>query len=190
MDDTKTQDSRKTVVAFVAGLLIGGLLMWMFSGAPKTSSPSKIANEAKTSATSEQYTGATATEKTGTISVVENTGTTTVPTQSDFTFTVANQPTGMTVSLGNNVKYPMKEGWIAIQDEMNGKLGNALGAARYDTGVGLTPNSIELLRSTEVGKTYHVVYYTESGDKIFNRADDMPLTATGGGIVETTFVAQ
>lgn len=184
MDDNKKQESKKTVVAFVAGLLIGGLLVWTFAASPENSELDKVSDDNKTDTALEKKVDATPIGKT------DSTKTTKEPVQGNFTFTVLDQLKGMTVLLGDNVQYPTKEGWIAVQDDMNGKLGNVLGASRYNTEVGLTPDSVELLRSMEAGKTYHVVYYTESGDRIFNRKDDVPLTATGGGIVETTFVAK
>lgn len=190
MNDNKTQESKKTVVAFVAGLIIGGLLVWMFSGAPKESTTDNALTDNKSNVSLDkqtdgaQVTGGNNKDQTATAS------TTAVPDKGNFTFLVANQPAGAVVLLGKDMKYPTKEGWIAVQDEMNGKLGNVLGASRYDTEVGLTPHSVELLRSTKTGKTYHVVYYTESGDRIFSRVDDAPMKATGGGIIETTFVAE
>ena len=35
MAEQLKEESQKTVVSFVVGLLIGGLLVWAFSGAPK-----------------------------------------------------------------------------------------------------------------------------------------------------------
>ena len=36
MSEQEKQESQKTIVAFAAGLLIGGLLVWVFAGSPKT----------------------------------------------------------------------------------------------------------------------------------------------------------
>ncbi len=35
MTDVETQASQRTVIAFISGLLIGGLLVWVFSGNPE-----------------------------------------------------------------------------------------------------------------------------------------------------------
>jgi hypothetical protein len=34
------------------------------------------------------------------------------------------------------------------------------------------------------------VYYTESGDRMFDRKEDKPMTADGGSLIEATFVAE
>jgi hypothetical protein len=183
MDDIKTQESKKTVVAFVAGLIIGGLLVWTFSGAPEAGAPGKTSDD-ETTTTSQKYTDETVADKTEDTTMLKE------PTTNNFTFTVADQPAGMFVELGDNVKYPTKEGWIAVHEDVNEEIGSVLGAARYDTVVGLMPDQIELLRNTEAGKKYHVVYYIESGDRKFDRHEDTPITAESGGLVETTFVAE
>lgn len=188
MDDNKAQESKKTVVAFVAGLLIGGLLVWVFSGSSGSSTSDALSNKNKTIDDAiEEGLGEAAKDK-------EKTGTTTAPTtkssSKDFSFKVADQPKGSIVLLGEGVKYPTEEGWIAVHEEVGGELGNVLGASRYHTGVGLEPTTIDLLRNTEAGKTYHVVYYTESGDRMFDRREDTPMTKEGGGLLEATFVAK
>ena len=38
MDESNKQEGQKTVVSFIAGLLIGGLLVWVFSDAPDSQS--------------------------------------------------------------------------------------------------------------------------------------------------------
>lgn len=187
MDDNKTQDSKKTVVAFVAGLLIGGLLVWIFSASPEAAAPERVFDEDDKNATfvgdrnndsneRKEESGGVAT------TVKESSG-------DHFTFTVTNQPAGSVVSLGQ-AQYPTVEGWIVVHEDVDGELGSALGAARYDTGVGLTPIEVELLRGTESGKTYRVVYYTESGDKMFDLKVDTPMAKDGGGLIEATFVAE
>ncbi len=184
MDDNKTQESKKTVVAFIVGLIIGGLLVWTFSASPEGA---EVDERPNTTATSTQVGDRTADTKKDDSPV---TITKKEPVAGNFTFTVANQSQGNTVSLGEGVKYPSDQGWIVVHEEVNGQLGSALGAARYETGVGLLPKQVELLRSTEAGKTYRVVYYTESGDRKFDRKEDVPMTAQGGGLVATTFKAE
>lgn len=184
MDD-KTQDSKKTVVAFIAGLIIGGLLVWLFSGSSDGTSSEKTASGKKDVASALE-------EKLGdTIEEMGGAGTTTEKNApSDEAFSVADQSAGMTVSLGVSLQYPRKEGWIVVHEDVGGELGSALGAARYNTEVELTPASVELLRETEVGKTYHVVYYTEDGDRMFDLKLDTPILKDGGGLLEATFVAK
>ncbi len=186
MDD-KTQASKKTVVAFVAGLLIGGFLVWLFSGTPNTPAPSKTTNRIDTGTTQKgSDTGMDKTETTNT----ETSASKTESVASDFTFSVINQSAGMNVSLGDNVSYPSAQGWIAVHEDVDGKPGSAIGAARYETTVGLKPTQVELMRKTVAGKTYRVIFYNESGDHVFDRKTDTPMTNKSGGLVETTFVAQ
>lgn len=184
MDNNKTQESKKTVVAFVAGLLIGGLLVWVFSAGQESSTADKVSkSETKTAASSEAPATTTA-QKTEDVKVVKEAD------QGAFTFNVANQPAGAIVTLGSDVKYPTKEGWIVVHEDAGGELGRALGASRYNTEVGLTPDSIDLLRNTEKGKTYHVVYYTEDGDRMFDLKMDTPMQKDGGGLIKAMFVAE
>jgi hypothetical protein len=185
MDDAKRQESKKTVVAFVIGLLIGGLLVWLFSGSLGSSKKETALNESGSiDAAIEQGLNEVSRDE-----EASSTGAKTATDKHDFSFSINDQPAGMTVSLGN-VKYPTDEGWIAVHEEIGGELGNVLGASRYDTNVGLLPKTVELLRSTIKGKTYHVVYYSESGDRMFDRKEDKPLTKEGGGLIEATFVAK
>ena len=42
----ETQDGQKTLVAFIVGLLIGGMLVWAFSGPTATAPVAEVENEA------------------------------------------------------------------------------------------------------------------------------------------------
>lgn len=185
MDD-RTQESKKTVVAFVVGLLIGGLLVWIFAGSTE-SSTSEDASTRKDDTAEEKIDGKKESEKktnTGTTTGTSTTGT----KPGTGSFTVASQPAGMKVSLGD-VQYPSEEGWVVVHDDVGGEFGWALGAARYHTGVGLLPKEVELLRATEKGKTYRVVFYTENGDRMFDLKEDVPMKRDEK-LLEAMFVAQ
>ncbi len=192
MDEQK-QDSRKTVVAFVAGLLIGGLLVWLFSGSPEAEAPERISNDTTAAVREAIDLGG---EEVGQMTDKPENDTAalapqTTPANPDgFTFSVANQSAGAAVSLGESIQYPSAEGWIAVHEEVGGELGNVLGAARFDTALGLMPKSVELLRATEAGKTYRVVYYNESGDRAFSKREDTPLTRADGSLIEASFTAE
>ncbi len=171
MTDVEKQESQKTVVAFITGLLIGGLLVWVFSSTPEqASAPTEDATP------SEEVAELNTTKETAsTISKTE--------TLSDGSITVSNQKAGKTVTLGG-VKTPTKNGWIVVRDYMDGTPGNILGAARYSADEGLMPASVELIRETTVGSSYQVVFFTNEGDLGFKIGEDVAI-ATGA----TTFTA-
>lgn len=68
--------------------------------------------------------------------------------------------------------------WVTVREDMNGVVGNILGAARVDAGAS-NNIVIELLRPTEVGKTYRVVLFRDDGDRQFNHETDSPITYNG-----------
>jgi len=159
------QDRQKTVVAFVAGLLVGGLLVWVFSStgskAPVSDQASNNSNDVAVNDTSANGSNDTTTTANTSEKIILSAG----------SFTVADQAAGMSVALGK-ISFPSANGWVVVRDYENGVGGNILGAARYEAGVGLSPESVELLRKTETGKSYQVVFFNENGDKIFDKATD------------------
>ncbi len=181
MEADQQQGSQKTVVAFISGLVIGALLMWVFGSQPKKDMKQDVKND-------------DAQEQTAT----ENTPTEQVPageqgsaevsvsnpsvTAGVGSVAVANQKAGSKVELGE-IKYPSEAGWLAVHALENGTMGGVLGASRYNTIEGLTPTSIELLAPTVAGAEYWVVFhednkdgkYTSAGDKVMNGADGKPL---------------
>lgn len=186
------EKNQKTVVAFIAGLLIGGLLVWVFGAAPESTTTDmdddvtsgtqtetgNTNTEAGTSAQSRETSSSDSTSETPKI-VVSGKG----------SISVSDQAAGTVVEIGD-IEYPTTDGWIVIHDDVAGELGNALGASRYSTEVGLLPATVELLRSTEAGISYHAVLYSENGDRVFDLDDDQPLTTTSGGMIEALFTAQ
>lgn len=199
MDEQKKQESQKTVVAFVAGLLIGGLLVWVFSASPETAAPTDqfetdgLTEDVSTDETEVDTTPAAPQNNTNGATVDTGIGDTSAPEApvvDGFSFTVENQAAGSAVELGAAPQYPTQAGWVAVHEDADGELGNALGAARYNTAGGLTPERVSLLRSTEAGATYHVVWYVDDGDRIFNLERDTLVTTSAGTAVRATFVAQ
>ncbi len=148
MADVETQDSQKTLVAFVVGLLIGGMLVWAFSG-PST----EVKKDDKKS--------------------VEVTASTTVETADssapagmqtgDANIKIADQAAGMSVKI-DSATYPVEEGWIAVRDYQNDTEGYVLGAVRFSKRDGLNPTEIELTRGTVAGQKYAISLYEETGD--------------------------
>ncbi len=159
MTNVETQTSQRTVVAFISGLLIGGLLVWIFSATPdekkqnedvtKTDSAEKASTDSETAPKGEENTAA---------SVGTN--------NSSRELSVADQKAGTMVTLGK-VAYPNEGGWVVVRDAQG-----VLGAARFDVAAGLQPTTVELLRPTFAGNTYEVVFYTNEGTVGFNLAED------------------
>lgn len=196
MDDDKKQESQKTVVAFVAGLLIGGLLVWVFSPAPEEapalgendSAEEEMMDTDEESEMPETPRATTTDDEEEAPVVSSETPAVPVEVGEDYTVAIANQAAGDAVLLGE-IAFPVVEGWVAVHETTAGDLGNALGAARFNTAAGLIPTSIPLLRSTVVDGTYAVVFYTDNGDRIFDLRTDARLV-NAQGVVSATFVAQ
>ncbi len=172
------QEGQKTVVSFIVGLLIGGLLVWAFSG------PAADAPEAKKEDSKEQKADEkkdVKVEKTDVKS--EGTKTEEVKTEAkvesklsvgDGKIVVINQAPSKSIKL-DSATYPVKEGWIGVRDYQEGNLGGILGVVRFSEEQGLVPSDIILQRSTEAGKEYAVMIFEENGDRKFNSAEDKQL---------------
>ena len=176
MSEQEKQGSQKTVVAFTAGLLIGGLLVWVFTASPEEAIAPSDTNEA-----SVQGVGDIASDDGNNAAADDTTPEMLV---GDGSIDVRNQPSGTTVVLGG-ATFPNDEGWIGVRDFVGGQLTGLLGVVRFSKTQKLVPEEIVLQRPTVAGETYAVVFYTENGDKIFNLADDVQVEG-----VLVTFVAQ
>ena len=167
MAEQVKEDNQKTIVSFIVGLLIGGLLVWAFSGDADNKPTDKIKEDTKEQ--TKDDTKPTETKATET--------TTTAPTAAtlpvgDAAVSVGSEiAAGMTVAI-DSATFPTKEGWVGVRDFSDGKLGGILGVARFSAEQGLVPKEIYLLRSTVAGKQYAIVFYSESGDRKFNLAED------------------
>ncbi len=179
MSEQEKQEGQKTVVAFVSGLLIGGLLVWAFGGSPK---------EENKEAVDEENTAAEVTEtSTETLEITTNESNTPAAPEmvvGEGMLNVADQPAGSSVAL-EAATYPTEEGWIAVRVYTDEQMGSILGAARYSKEQGLIPTSVELLAPTVAGRDYAVVFFSEDGNRTFNLDGDAQLE-TG----MTTFTAQ
>ena len=184
MTEQDKQDGQKTVVAFIAGLLIGGLLVWVFdsNGEPVTDQDTQepVTEEP---VTNEQPTTNDSTDNTTNQNTNEEPEAPTMQTGAGR-IDVSDQPAGTVVAISGAV-YPNDEGWMGVRDFDNGQLTGLLGVARFSKEQGLIPTQIELLRATKPGKQYAVVFYSESGDRKFNLANDVQLED-----VVATFTAQ
>ena len=170
-EQQEKQENQKTLVAFVAGLLIGGLLVWVFGGTPETTKPTEEVTQ-----TDEESTQKDDSEVEMSSNDTDTAPEVVVPvlTTGDGDVEVNNQSAGMTVTLESAV-FPSDEGWIAVRSYPNGQLGSILGAARYSKEQGLVPEEISLLAPTIAGRDYAVVFFTEDGDRVFNLATDVQI---------------
>ena len=170
-DAEQQQDSSKTLVSFVVGLLIGGMLVWAFSG-PDADAPQTITNDdqIETAAETEDEPAAGTDEETSEAETVE------APALvvGDGSVEVNNQPAGMAVSL-ERATYPIEEGWIGVRDYNNGQLSFIKGVVRFSAAAGLVPQDIVLQVPTQPGQEYAVVMFSEDGDNIFNPAGDVQI---------------
>ncbi len=171
MAEVATQDSQKTLVAFVVGLLIGGMLVWAFSG------PSD-----KKEATDEMET-----EKTETVDATtdeKNEDGTPKLSVGEGNIVVKDQPASKAIVM-ENATYPVSEGWVGVREYTDDKLGYILGVNRFSESQGLIPENIELVVATTPGKKYAIVVYKEDGDFDFNLAGDVQIDQ-----IFSTFTAQ
>jgi hypothetical protein len=181
------QEGQKTVVSFIVGLLIGGLLVWAFSGpaedAPKKDTVNKATEEKVESESEETMIEGTTVIEEGKAEVVVEPVKATLPV-GDGKISVANQPASVSVKL-DGATYPVSEGWVGVRDYQNGQLGTLLGVVRFSEEQGLVPSAIVLQRSTKAGNDYAIVVYKENGDRQFNLAEDVQVET-----VFSTFTAQ
>ncbi len=181
MSDVEKQEGQKTVVAFIAGLLIGGLLVWVFSSSEPAVAPYNEAGE--TTSEAAETTGATTNTRgetnTNTDSPVAEIEIAELPV-GDGAIAVSDQAAGSLVKV-DSASFPLTDGWIAIRDYNDGAVGGILGAARFSQSQGLVPTEVELLRATEAGMTYAAVFFTEdgsvngSGSLYFDPANDQQI---------------
>lgn len=185
------QEGQKTVVSFIVGLLIGGLLVWAFSG-PSVDAPEDKKDADKEEAKDKNDDGDEKATNTAEVKTEENkannvetkTGTVSNTLQvGDGKVVVNDQPVSTKIKL-DSATYPVKEGWIGVRDYQDGKLGGILGVVRFSEEQGLVPTDIILQRPTVAGKEYAVVIYEENGDRKFNVAEDKQIDK-----VFTTFTA-
>lgn len=184
MADQEKQDNQKTIVAFAAGLLIGGLLVWVFGGATPTTNNVQDENstttEEVTDESTEETTPADVDQETN-----ENTSSAPVMQTGTGAVELGAFAAGTSVPLAS-ATFPTDEGWVGVRDFNDGQLGGILGVARFSKEQGLIPQEIVLQRATREGNTYAIVFFSENGDRIFNLANDVQQE----GIVETFTVSK
>lgn len=170
-----TEENKKTIIAFIAGLLVGGLLVFIFAEpAGKTVEDNDV--DVDTVTANEEDEG----EADLSAEPEETSEETSSDTDSDGEVSVADQEAGDIVRFSAS-GYPENVGWIGVRDYVDGRLSGLLGVVRWDLGAGLRPSEVKLLRPTEAGKTYAIVFYKENGDRVFSLATDAQMS----GVMET-----
>lgn len=171
------QNDKKTVVAFIVGLIIGGLLVWAFSG-PSANAPSKtdkMADDKETVTQDDEEIVSTTEEGDG--SDAGTAGVTSKPVAlpvGDGKVEVGDTTAGTKVAL-TSVTFPVAEGWVGVRDYADERLGGLLGVVRFSKEQGLIPGEVYLQRATKAGSNYAIVMYTENGDRTFNLANDVQI---------------
>lgn len=170
MTDTQKEEGKKTVVSFVVGLLIGGLLVWAFTGNP-TEAPQPDAEDTPNTIVEEE-TDQEPAEASG----EETQATVAAPTMTvgEGAVMVNDQTASARITL-ESVTFPLAEGWIGVRDYSNETLGPILGVVRFSESQGLVPEAIQLQYATRPGREYAVVFFSEDGDRQFNLATDVQI---------------
>lgn len=181
MSEVEKQESQKTVVAFIAGLIIGGLLVWVFGGNDRDQNEeveeeNEVVEEMIDLDTVEENDDVvdTSTASNVEMTLVEDVQ---VMETGEAELDVDNQPAGSSVVI-SSATFPNDEGWIGVRDYVDNEPVGLLGVARYSKEQGLIPTEVELLRATEAGETYAVVFYTESGNREFDLREDFVIEGT------------
>lgn len=172
MSEVEKQESQKTVVAFITGLLIGGLLVWVFSSTPEAKQePKEKTTDTEQTANENGDKDEEKSEEVKTESKNEEKAVSSDEVIGKGLLQVADQAAGKVVTL-SKVEFPTKSGWIVVRDYANGTAGNVLGAARYSAAEGLTPTTVELMRATVKDNSYQVVFFTNNGNLGFSLIED------------------
>lgn len=179
MSEAEKKESQKTVVAFISGLLIGGLLVWVFSSTPEqASAPVDEDTDAEVSIDTDSDDEDRV--------IIGSTTVVTTPREEvpvvagEGSISVSDQPAGRTVAI-DALELPTANGWVVVRETT----GSILGAARFSSSEGLVPDSIDLLRGTTAGASYKVVFFTNEGDRGFDLSEDTLITG-----IESSFTAQ
>ena len=162
MPETEVKESQKTVVAFIAGLLVGGLLVWIFGGSTAT-----------VDAPSEEDIAAPVEEVVLEEVTPEEPATPELPV-GDASVAIDDQKAGSVVRL-NDTTFPTDEGWIAVRSYNNGQLGSILGAIQYSKAASRIPTEIPLLAPTTAGRDYAIVFFTQDNNRAFNLDGDVQI---------------
>jgi len=168
MLDNEVKESQKTVVAFIAGLLVGGLLVWAFGSDTKTADAPEKDTDAEV--TLEE-----------TVSNTENSDEPTAESEAvpelpvgNASVQISDQSAGSMAKL-ESATFPTDEGWIAVRQYSNDKLGSILGAILYSKSAGIIPSQIPLVVPMTAGREYAIVFFSQDSNRAFNLDGDVQL---------------
>lgn len=170
---TTSSPAMQIVAAFVVGILVGVIGYTLVSKTPSTTA---LNTSDVGSATS-------------TVSFSDAANSNSIASATDNSIIVHNQPAGTNVTIAQiDLK---NNGWVAIQEDTNGKPGVILGAAYFVSGQTLN-GVVSLLRPTIAGTSYLAVLHTDDGTKphVFNYHTDTVLSDSTGNPIATPFTAQ
>jgi len=173
MSEKEVNDSQKTVVAFIAGLLVGGLLVWVFSDTP-AQAPSEMTEDVESGETLDVELEPTTNDDGDGSSDEAAAPDTPELVVGDAAVTLGDNTTGNLIAL-ESATFPTDEGWIAVRTYRDGQLGNILGASQYSRSAGLTPEFIRLLAPTVAGREYAIVFFSQDSNPDFNLDGDAQL---------------
>lgn len=177
-------EGSKTLVSFIVGLLIGGMLVWAFSGGEGKRYDDDN-NDGDDHATEEQAEESSEeNSETGDSAAGAEVTATPVLLVGDGAIAVNDQPAGLSVVL-DSATYPIEEGWIGVRDYNDGQLSFIKGVVRFSAAAGLVPETIALQVPTIAGQEYAVVVFSDNGDNAFNTAGDVQIDQ-----IFATFIAQ
>lgn len=164
--EQQREDSQKTLVAFVVGLLIGGMLVWAFTGPEDDKDKMMDDDDKMMASTTDDKMSKDDNEDGDAMMKKLNVG--------EGKISIDDQPASKAIEM-ENAEYPVKEGWIGVRQYDNETLGRVLGVNRFSESQGLIPEKIELVTPTTPGKTYAIVIYEEDGDFDFSFEKDKQL---------------
>jgi hypothetical protein len=104
---------------------------------------------------------------------------------SGYSVSVNDQSAGSIVHVSQVVLE--KDSWVAVREDLQGGLGNILGAAWYPAGTHTA--SVELLRDTQPDSFYYAVIYADNGDKTFDFNEDMLVNGDDNKVLVAKFRA-
>ncbi len=172
MTEQEKQDNKKTVITFVAGLLAGALLVWVFSPNPEEAMAPRDVDQEEMVEEEDDAEIISEDDEEETVLTPEL-------TLGEGDVVVTNHQAGNTVVF-DSVTFPIDEGWITVRTYNEGRLGNILGASRFSRSQGLVPETVSLLTPTVSGNQYAIVFFTEDGDRTFNTATDVQVEGVFG----------